>query len=167
MSVAEGDVKSYLRTGNIAAWYNVDVTYHRGHTDARATPFPKSIVLTWGKAIRTGSKWTRGSEVGRKPITSIEAPDFSGAKVVEVNINSSSTGRDAIINSTGVTDRYAMNLIDERNANGPFRSFSDLDYRMKLIARNSGNQSASLLKIYHEHNLKIRAAEKAGKLTFK
>jgi hypothetical protein len=153
MSTAETQVKNYIKSNKIAAWYEVKVTYHTGFDPIHKinlTPFPQEITIRWGKANKSSGTWNPEPEVGRKMISSIAKPDFSGASTIVVNINDSSVGQEAIANAAGITEYYARKIINEREK-GKFKDFFDLSQRLQDNI---------------EYNLLIHAAVKAGKITF-
>jgi Domain of unknown function (DUF4157) len=155
MSTEEADVKKYIKSNKVAAWYEVNVEYHKGSDPIHnfpLTPFPSEITMTWGKAKKSGTTWSRGQQEHKQVIPSIAAPSFSGSSAVVVNINDSSVGRQAIADATGISEYYARKIVNERNRNGKFNNVFEMYNRLQAMPI--------------KYDLKIRDAEKAGKIIF-
>jgi hypothetical protein len=126
-----------------------EVLYYIAAVDYHASPcpdgFPSTFSITWGAMRHDNGKWERADVLGSYDIAPA-APPLEGQFVPRIN----EVGRPALV-SLGVPMRFAMALIEERQANGDF-SEPDFSSRMtKVYAARGGeadvNLTLGLLKV--------------------
>jgi len=119
-----------------------EVLYYVATVDYHAPPcpdgFPSMLSINWGAMRYENGKWEEADALGTYS-TSPAAPPLEGQFVPRIN----EVGRPALV-SLGVPMRFAMALIEERNANGDF-SEPDLSSRMtKVYATRGGDADLNL-----------------------
>lgn len=83
-----------------------------------ANVFVSSIAMRFGRFTKSGSTWRRDSTPVGSFSSSIQAPNFTGAYVPNLN----DVGSTTISQVSGIGMHYASEIVNVRNSSGPFSS---------------------------------------------
>jgi len=159
----EAKAKQAIATKGNVIYYRTSVTFHDGK--APVSDFPKKIHVTWGYLERVpGSApptFTRKSGTEKRvPFGPLDLPPATAADI-KYNINK--IGRPLLVELTGVSVRFGLYVLEEKDRAKDFRSYEDFAARMMKYQKREGKDEA----VFNAYLQGIKDAENAGKLVFK